>query len=75
MIMNIDYISIYKSTFCPDFTKSVFSVPLASPDTSAELQKNFIEHISFLHQYDARKTPNEPIRGKVRVFRINYLIF
>ncbi|XP_032733670.1 uncharacterized protein C2orf73 homolog isoform X1 [Lontra canadensis] len=39
-------------------------VPLASPDASAELQKNFIEHISFLHQYDARKTPNEPIRGK-----------
>lgn len=39
-------------------------VPLASPDASAELQKNFIEHISFLHQYDARKSPNEPIRGK-----------
>lgn len=67
--MNIDYISIYKSNFCPDLTKSFFSsVPLASPDASAELQKNFIEHISFLHQYDARKTPNEPIRGKVRVF-------
>ncbi|XP_004436700.1 PREDICTED: uncharacterized protein C2orf73 homolog [Ceratotherium simum simum] len=39
-------------------------VPLASPDASAELQKNFIERISFIHQYDARKTPNEPIRGK-----------
>ncbi|XP_072624460.1 ciliary microtubule inner protein 6 [Canis lupus baileyi] len=39
-------------------------VPIASPDVSAELQKNFIEHISFLHQYDARKIPNEPIRGK-----------
>ncbi|KAF3826777.1 hypothetical protein GH733_009302, partial [Mirounga leonina] len=37
--------------------------PLASPDAS-ELQKNFIQHISFLHQYDARKNPNEPIRGK-----------
>ncbi|XP_027478850.1 uncharacterized protein C2orf73 homolog isoform X1 [Zalophus californianus] len=39
-------------------------VPLASPDASAELQKNFIQHISFLHQYDARKNPNEPIWGK-----------
>ncbi|KAM5253016.1 ciliary microtubule inner protein 6 [Hipposideros larvatus] len=39
-------------------------VPLASPDASAELQRNFIERISFIHQYDARKTPNLPIRGK-----------
>uniref|UniRef100_A0A4W2HV75 Ciliary microtubule inner protein 6 n=1 Tax=Bos indicus x Bos taurus TaxID=30522 RepID=A0A4W2HV75_BOBOX len=39
-------------------------VPLVSPDASAELQRNFKEHISFIHQYDARKTPNEPIRGK-----------
>ncbi|XP_046518920.1 uncharacterized protein C2orf73 homolog isoform X2 [Equus quagga] len=39
-------------------------VPLASPDASAELQKNFIERISFIHQFDARKTPGEPIRGK-----------
>ncbi|XP_036119195.1 uncharacterized protein C2orf73 homolog [Molossus molossus] len=39
-------------------------VPLASPDASADLQKDFIECISFIHQYDARKTPNEPIRGK-----------
>ncbi|XP_006174505.1 uncharacterized protein C2orf73 homolog [Camelus ferus] len=39
-------------------------VPLASPDASAELQKSFIERISFIHQYDARKSPNEPIRGK-----------
>ncbi|KAK2499015.1 hypothetical protein MC885_007232, partial [Smutsia gigantea] len=46
--------------------KSLFFslVPLASPDASAELQKNFIERISFIHQYDARKTPNEPILGK-----------
>ncbi|XP_007936231.1 uncharacterized protein C2orf73 homolog, partial [Orycteropus afer afer] len=39
-------------------------VPLASPDASAELQGNFIERISFIHQYDARKTPNEPLLGK-----------
>ncbi|NP_001356330.1 ciliary microtubule inner protein 6 isoform 2 [Homo sapiens] len=39
-------------------------VPLASPGTSAELQNNFIEYISFIHQYDARKTPNEPLQGK-----------
>uniref|UniRef100_A0A671F2D5 Ciliary microtubule inner protein 6 n=1 Tax=Rhinolophus ferrumequinum TaxID=59479 RepID=A0A671F2D5_RHIFE len=39
-------------------------VPLASPDASGELQKNFIERISFIHQYDARKTPNLPIKGK-----------
>ncbi|XP_054332341.1 uncharacterized protein C2orf73 homolog isoform X2 [Pongo pygmaeus] len=39
-------------------------VPLASPGTSAELQNNFIEYISFTHQYDARKTPNEPLQGK-----------
>lgn len=51
------------------FTKS-FSllVPLVSPDASAELQRNFRECISFIHQYDARKTPNEPIRGKVRQY-------
>ncbi|XP_012862007.2 uncharacterized protein C2orf73 homolog [Echinops telfairi] len=39
-------------------------VPLASPDVSAELQSKFIERISFIHQYDARKSPNEPLRGK-----------
>ncbi|XP_049726398.1 uncharacterized protein C2orf73 homolog isoform X1 [Elephas maximus indicus] len=39
-------------------------VPLASPDASAEPQSNFIERISFIHQYDARKTPSEPLRGK-----------
>ncbi|XP_016077665.1 PREDICTED: uncharacterized protein C2orf73 homolog [Miniopterus natalensis] len=39
-------------------------VPLACPDAPTELQKNFKERISFIHQYDARKTPNEPIRGK-----------
>uniref|UniRef100_A0A2K6FCD6 Ciliary microtubule inner protein 6 n=1 Tax=Propithecus coquereli TaxID=379532 RepID=A0A2K6FCD6_PROCO len=38
--------------------------PLAFPDASAELQNSFAERISFIHQYDARKTPNEPIRGK-----------
>ncbi|XP_060043629.1 uncharacterized protein C2orf73 homolog isoform X1 [Erinaceus europaeus] len=36
-------------------------VPLASPDESSEHQKVFVERISFIHQYDARKTPNEPI--------------
>ncbi|XP_012586937.1 PREDICTED: uncharacterized protein C2orf73 homolog [Condylura cristata] len=39
-------------------------VPLASPDASAERQKNFVERISFIHHYDARKTPNESIKGK-----------
>nr|XP_027790107.1 LOW QUALITY PROTEIN: uncharacterized protein C2orf73 homolog [Marmota flaviventris] len=39
-------------------------VPLASPDASAELQNKFTEYMSFIHQYDSRKTPNEPIRGK-----------
>ncbi|KAM6180338.1 ciliary microtubule inner protein 6 [Erethizon dorsatum] len=39
-------------------------VPLACLDASAELQNNFIEYISFIHQYDARNSPNEPIRGK-----------
>ncbi|XP_006881080.1 PREDICTED: uncharacterized protein C2orf73 homolog [Elephantulus edwardii] len=39
-------------------------VPLAFPNASAELQSNFIERISFIHQYDARKTPNEPVQGK-----------
>ena len=65
--MKTDFISIHKYNFCPDFTNLIFFlVPLACPDASAELQKNFIECISFIHQYDARKTPNEPIRGKVR---------
>uniref|UniRef100_A0A8D2JN71 Ciliary microtubule inner protein 6 n=1 Tax=Sciurus vulgaris TaxID=55149 RepID=A0A8D2JN71_SCIVU len=39
-------------------------VPLACPDASAELQNKFKEYMSFIHQYDARKTPNEPIWGK-----------
>ncbi|XP_005391087.1 PREDICTED: uncharacterized protein C2orf73 homolog [Chinchilla lanigera] len=39
-------------------------VPLACPDASTELQNNFIEYISFIHQYDARNSPNEPIQGK-----------
>lgn len=69
-IMNADFISIHKSNFCPDFTNlsPLPLVPLASPDASAELQKNFIERISFIHQYDSRKTPNEPMRGKVRQY-------
>lgn len=62
------YVSTYKSNFCPDFINIFFLVPLAFPDAPAELQKNFIERISFIHQYDARKTPNEPIRGKVRQY-------
>ncbi|XP_005884712.1 PREDICTED: uncharacterized protein C2orf73 homolog [Myotis brandtii] len=39
-------------------------VPLASPNASTELQKNFIERISFIHQYDSRKIPSEPMRCK-----------
>ncbi|KAM4867298.1 LOW QUALITY PROTEIN: ciliary microtubule inner protein 6 [Thomomys bottae] len=38
-------------------------VPLVCED-STELQNNFRERISFIHQYDSRKTPNEPLRGK-----------
>ncbi|XP_054975692.1 uncharacterized protein C2orf73 homolog [Sorex araneus] len=38
-------------------------VPLALLDAS-ELQNKFIERISFIHQYDSRKTPNEPLWGK-----------
>ncbi|XP_057599240.1 uncharacterized protein C2orf73 homolog [Hippopotamus amphibius kiboko] len=65
--------SDFKTPTCPLVSPVKYSklqkpsygiVPLASPDASAELQKNFIERISFIHQYDARKTPNEPIRGK-----------
>ncbi|XP_007465747.1 PREDICTED: LOW QUALITY PROTEIN: uncharacterized protein C2orf73 homolog [Lipotes vexillifer] len=65
--------SDFKKPTCPFVSPVKYSklqkpsygiVPLASPDASAELQKNFIERISFSHQYDARKTPNEPIRGK-----------
>uniref|UniRef100_A0A8C6RTK8 RIKEN cDNA 4930505A04 gene n=1 Tax=Nannospalax galili TaxID=1026970 RepID=A0A8C6RTK8_NANGA len=39
-------------------------VPLVCPDASGEHENNFVEYISFIHQYDSRKTPNEPIRGK-----------
>ncbi|XP_006778741.1 PREDICTED: uncharacterized protein C2orf73 homolog [Myotis davidii] len=39
-------------------------VPLASPNASTELEKNFIERISFIHQYDSRKIPSEPMRCK-----------
>lgn len=67
--MDADFISIYKPNFCPDFT-NLFPplVPLASPNASAELQKNFIERISFVHHYDSRKTPSEPMRCKVRQY-------
>ncbi|KAM7172212.1 ciliary microtubule inner protein 6 [Macrochelys suwanniensis] len=37
-------------------------VPLAIPSTS--LPKILQERTSFIHQYNARKSPNEPIRGK-----------
>ncbi|XP_072265791.1 ciliary microtubule inner protein 6 [Pyxicephalus adspersus] len=39
-------------------------VPLASPRGRNRLPKLFQEEISFIHQYDSRLTPNEPIRGK-----------
>ncbi|XP_040589155.1 uncharacterized protein C2orf73 homolog [Mesocricetus auratus] len=39
-------------------------VPLTCLSSSGEHEDNFVEYISFIHQYDARKTPNEPIRGK-----------
>ncbi|XP_075056843.1 ciliary microtubule inner protein 6 [Mixophyes fleayi] len=39
-------------------------VPLASPRSRNRLPKLLQEEISFLHQYDSRLTPNEPIRGK-----------
>ncbi|NP_001093864.1 uncharacterized protein C2orf73 homolog [Mus musculus] len=39
-------------------------VPLTSLDVSGEHENNFVEYISFIHQYDARRTPNEPIKGK-----------
>ncbi|XP_041911181.1 uncharacterized protein C2orf73 homolog [Arvicola amphibius] len=39
-------------------------VPLTCLDSSGEQENNFIEYISFIHQYDSRKSPNEPIRGK-----------
>ncbi|XP_069811118.1 uncharacterized protein C2orf73 homolog isoform X2 [Dendropsophus ebraccatus] len=41
-------------------------VPLASPRGRNRLPKLLQEEISFLHQYDSRLTPNEPIRGKTR---------
>ncbi|XP_055484724.1 uncharacterized protein C2orf73 homolog, partial [Psammomys obesus] len=40
------------------------SIPLTYLDASGEHEDNFVEYISFIHQYDARKTPCEPIRGK-----------
>uniref|UniRef100_A0A8C8RDW2 Chromosome 2 open reading frame 73 n=1 Tax=Pelusios castaneus TaxID=367368 RepID=A0A8C8RDW2_9SAUR len=39
-------------------------VPLATPRTSTGFPKILQERISFIHQYNARKSPNEPIRGK-----------
>lgn len=39
-------------------------VPLATPRGRNRLPKLLQEEISFLHQYDSRLTPNEPIRGK-----------
>lgn len=48
------------SLFCVHFI-----APLASPRGRNRLPKLFQEGISFIHQYDSRLTPNEPIRGKV----------
>ncbi|KAG9484284.1 hypothetical protein GDO78_009936 [Eleutherodactylus coqui] len=39
-------------------------VPVATPRGRNRLPKLLQEEISFLHQYDSRLTPNEPIRGK-----------
>ncbi|EMP23882.1 Putative protein C2orf73 like protein [Chelonia mydas] len=39
-------------------------VPLAIPRTSTSLPAILQERTSFIHQYNARKSPNEPIRGK-----------
>ncbi|KAM9154837.1 ciliary microtubule inner protein 6 [Pangshura tecta] len=50
----------YSSTLQP----SCGIVPLAIPRTSTSLPKILQERISFIHQYNARKSPNEPIRGK-----------
>ncbi|XP_053565318.1 uncharacterized protein C2orf73 homolog [Bombina bombina] len=38
--------------------------PLASPRTKIRLPKLLQEEISYVHKYDSRSTPNEPIRGK-----------
>ncbi|KAM4695314.1 ciliary microtubule inner protein 6 isoform 2-T2 [Discoglossus pictus] len=39
-------------------------VPLASPKGRTRLPKLLQEEISYIHKYDSRLTPNEPIRGK-----------
>ncbi|CAO2640941.1 Uncharacterized protein C2orf73 homolog [Lemmus lemmus] len=39
-------------------------VPLTCLGLSGEHENNFVECISFIHQYDSRRSPNEPIRGK-----------
>ncbi|KAM8947895.1 ciliary microtubule inner protein 6 [Pelodytes ibericus] len=39
-------------------------VPLASPRDRTKFPKLLQEEMSFTHQYNARLTPNEPIRGK-----------
>uniref|UniRef100_A0A8C5KSC4 RIKEN cDNA 4930505A04 gene n=1 Tax=Jaculus jaculus TaxID=51337 RepID=A0A8C5KSC4_JACJA len=39
-------------------------VPVVCLDASRKCKNSFIEYISFTHQYDARKSPNEPIKGK-----------
>ncbi|XP_059504503.1 uncharacterized protein C2orf73-like isoform X2 [Stegostoma tigrinum] len=39
-------------------------VPQVDPRELLTPPKNCKEYISFIHQYDARKCPNEPIRGK-----------
>ncbi|OBS71767.1 hypothetical protein A6R68_13656, partial [Neotoma lepida] len=61
-----------KSTQRSDFQKP--ECPLVLPVKYNRMRKpscgigehedNFEEYISFIHQYDSRKTPNEPIRGK-----------
>ncbi|XP_020390500.1 uncharacterized protein C2orf73 [Rhincodon typus] len=39
-------------------------VPQVDPRELLTPPTNYREYISFIHQYDARKCPNEPIRGK-----------
>ncbi|XP_072363966.1 uncharacterized protein [Scyliorhinus torazame] len=45
-------------------------VPQVDPSELLSPPKDYREYISFIHQYDARKYPNEPIRGKITELRL-----
>lgn len=60
--------SISAPTIKPKFhkaPKTIVQELLSDPKEETSNRKNLKEYISFKHQYNCRKDPNEPVRGKL----------